>query len=407
MPYVSDTTGDINDRVRLVLDGSEVLIAESWDTVDSVLSQPSAWSLELGQGNVVSELLKKYPPHTPYELFIGNAQQFTGRIDARGAAQPPGGGTTVRFRGRDALAPLESSDIKAELSIEDPTYPRIVWKALQAVGIARMDDPEPPPPDGNPENLLKYTNVANRSVKAGVKVVEILPVVTVTEFLAGKLGIGGESTGQCRGKVGTTWHSFIRHYLDRAGLFLWAAADGTFVLSAPNINQKPVYEIVRRRNVDFSNVVGMSFDDDTAHRHSDYTIYSHGGGKKHGASKAKGSFTDSEMVDYGFDYPGCLKDSFVQSADEAAYLARRKLSEQRRSSWKLTYTVRGSTLPVYKGANGARAVVTTDTIVHVDDEELGIVDDLYIESVRRRRGPGTTTEIRLMRREDAVFGGVD
>lgn len=402
--YVSDTTGGIQDRIRLVLGGDEVVIAEAWDVQESVLSQPCAWAIETGWGDVAADLLKRYPPNTPFQLYVADAKQYTGKLDSRGAHQPPGSGTTIRFRGRDALGPLESSDVVAELDIAGATYPRIVWKALQLVGLAPKEQADPPPPN-TPGAILQYSNAANRSIKSGVKIAEILPVIVVEEFLAGELSIGGESSGQCRAKVGQSWHAFVRHYLDRAGLFLWADADGNFILSAPNVNQKAAYQIVRRRGRNKSNVVAMSFEDDTSRRHTDYTIYSRGGGKKHGAAKAKGSFVDSEMVDYGFSYPGCIRDSFVQSSAEAAYLARRKLAEERRSGWKLSYVISGNRLQVYGGSE--TAIVTTDTIVHVDDEELGLDGDFYVESIRRRRGPQTTTEIHLMRKEDIIFGGAD
>lgn len=396
--FVSDTTGDVDETVRLVVGGKEIVIATGWDIQEGVLSQPSAWGIELGWGGVAAPILQAIPPRTPFQLYVGKALQFSGYTDYRGATQSANGGTSLQIGGRDALAPLESSDVTAEISIENPTYPRIVWRAMQQVGLAPKNVPEPDP------KILHFSNAANRNIKSGVKVVEILPVVTVTEFLSGKLGIGGEASGQCRSKVGETWHHFCRRYLDRAGLFLWANADGTFTLSAPNVNQPPTYELVRRRNRNKSNAIGAIFREDTTGRHSEYTVYARTGGKKHGATKAKGSFVDQEMVDFGFTYPGCLRDAAVQSAAEAAFLARRKLAEERRSGFRLSYQFPGHSLPVFQG-KGQRAIVVPDTILHVDDEELGFARNFYVESVRKRRGPGTTTEVHLMRTEDVIFGG--
>lgn len=405
--FASDTVGNINEAVRLELGGEEILIAESYDIQESVLTQPSAWAIQLGWGGVARDLLAKYPPGTKYQLFIGDDLQSTGWIDARGASQPPNGGTTIRFRGRDALAALQSSDVVSNLTLANPTYPEIVWNALQKVGLA------PTTVQWSKDNpavtaVLKSSNAANRSLKAGVKIVEILPVLTVDEYLAIPTGVIGVERAEIQTKVSERWHAFVRRYLDRAGLFLWAAADGTFILSQPNANQQAAYQLIRRRSGNVSNVVAFDYEDDTTHRHSEYTVFSRGGGKKHGRAKVHGSFDDAEMENvYGLIRPGAIRDAVVQSAAEAAYLARRRLAEERRTGWRLSYTLSGHTLPTSSHANSSRAIVVPDSIVHVDDEEIGINEDLYVESVRRVRGPQTTTEIHLMRKDDLFFGGPD
>ena len=426
-PSAGDTVGNLNDRVRLTLGSDEIVIAESWDVQESVLSNPTSWTMELGWGRTSAALLKAYPPGTPYRLYVGGALQMTGTVDGRGAKQSPGSGTSLRFRGRDALAPLESSDITAQVTFANPTYPELVWHALQAVGIA----PKTPltlvaAPDGNGQvstallgggtmtmtsaggiPVLRTSNAANRSIKAGVKITEVAPVRTVDEYLALPSGVIGVQKVDLQGKVSESWHRFVRRYLDRAGLFLWAAADGGIILTQPNIQQKPAYAIVRRRSGNTSNVIGMDFDDDTSRRHSSYVIYSRGGGKKHGPAKAKGEFADDEMNAYGLDRPGCIRDATAQSGAEAAFLARRRLCEERRSGWRLSYTISGHTLPVNTQAGAARATVVHDTLVHVEDDELGLMGNFYIEAVRKRRGPETTAELHLVRPTDLVFGGPD
>jgi prophage tail gpP-like protein len=411
VPYASDTVGDTDDRVRLVLGTDEVLIAESWDVHEGILVQPSAFTIELGNGAVAADLLGRYPPGTIFRLYVGTALQFTGWTDSRGLSQGGGHGTTVRFRGRDALAALESSDIVANLTLNNPTYPEIVWKALQLVGLAPATPLSLTTTGGvsystaknsSGRPILATSNAANRSIKAGVKVIETSPVETVADYLAN--GSLGTERVAIQGKVSEKWHGFVRKYLDRAGLFLWAAADGTFVLSQPNAGQRPTYQIVRTRDGNTSNVTGCEFDEDATHRHSTYTIYGRGGGRKHGPSKAKGAFDDLEMQNvYGLTRPGAIHDAVVQSASEAQFLARRKLAEERRSGWRLSYTFSGHRLPLV-GGSGESAIVVPDTVVKVDDEELGISQCMYVETVRRRRGPGTTTEVHLMRPIDLIFG---
>jgi prophage tail gpP-like protein len=400
--FISDVIG-VDDLVRLVLGGTTIAIAERWDIRESILSQPPAWSIQLGWSDVAKQLIQSYPPGTPAQLFIGSALQFTGVTEARGADQPPGGGTTVIIRGRDRLKVLFKSSVRAEISCNVTTYADLVWFALQQVGLVPMGSGKADP------NILVRSNAANRSIKAGVPVTEILPHRTVQQILD-DTGLGGPNVGVVnttpQAKIDETWYRFLRRHLDVAGLFLWAAADGTYVLSTPNADQKPTYRLDRligQPNNAGANVVGVSFEDNTEQRHSEAVIYGRGGGRIAGRGKSKGDFVDAEIQGYGFDEPIVFRNRHVNCGAEASYFARRKIGEERRSGWHLEYTVSGHSLPFIDGPS-QRAVLVPDTVVLVHDEELGFDGPFYIESVVRKRDPKTTTTIRLMRPEDLVFG---
>lgn len=391
--FISDLIGSTEDSVRLVLGEDQVLVAESWDTSESVFSQPGTWSITLGWGKVITDFLTRYPKRTPFNLYVGNALQFSGRTDGNFVSQAIGGGTTLTIRGRDALAPLQDSFVEAAESFSDETYSGLVKRALKRAGL-------------NPD-LLRTSNLANRKVKAGVPVKELAPAPTVDEILATPTGTtAGVFHSVLQAKVNETWHEFVRRHIDRAGLFLWAAADGTFVLSAPNVKQEPTYKLVRRRGENLGgNVLAMEFADDATHRHARVIIYGHGGGKAAGRAKAKGAWIDEEMVALQYTQAKVYHDTHVQNPQQADFFARRRIAEERRAGWRLTYTIAGHTLPsLVEG--GDRAVIIPDTLVYVDDEELGLQDSFYIEGVRRTRGPQTTTTITLQRREDVLFGEI-
>ena len=69
----------------------------------------------------------------------------------------------------------------------------------------------------------------------------------------------------------------------------------------------------------------------------------------------------------------------------------------------LSYTLAGHTTPRIGGRD--RVVWAVDTVVEVDDQELGIAGTFWIEAVEFSRGPETNTTITLMRPGDLVFGG--
>lgn len=406
--FLSDQIGALDDAIALVLAGEQVVTAQTWSHTEGILSQPCEWNLRLGWGDVAAGLLKKYPKHTPFELYVGNVLQASGWTDGINANQSPGGATTVVIHGRDKLAKLHDTSVKAQTGVNVATYPDLCWFALQQVGLAPKGKPIDP-------TILRVDNVANRNIKSGVPIQSILPHRTVEQILedAGLGTLGGQNTGavhsQPIARIAETWHQFLRRYLDRAGLMLWAAADGSFVLSAPNANQPPTYKLVRQTGLPNagSNVVGCSYQDDGTHRHTEAIVYGRGGGRKLGHVKAKGGFTDQEMIDAGYgDQPIVFHDTACHTGAEAAYFARRKLAEERRGGWRLEYTVAGLTLP-YAGDLNQRAVLVPDTVVEVQDLELGIDGPFYIETVARQREPATLTTIRLMRPEDLVFGGPD
>lgn len=383
-PFDSDSLGVGPDAVRLTLGDEDVVIAESWEIKQSILTQPAAFSIRIGWGDVAAQLIKKYPPRTPFTLSIGNVVQQSGAIDAI-RCDAATGATTLTIRGRDSLAPLHDAYITADESLQDATFGDVVAKALTASGIEDF--------------TLQTSNAANRKAITGVGVVQIADPD------------GGENPQtqkinrvlQC--KVGERQYHHVKKCLDRAGLFLWASTTlNFFILSEPNAKQRPAYRIVRQRGADRNavNVISATFNNDTAGRYSEAIVYAKGGGKKFGRVTTSGAFVDDEMFNLGFTRPMVLKDATVTNAEQAEFYARRKLAETRRAGWQLSYTLAGHSTPSLIG--GQRAVWAVDTVVEVDDEEFGLQGQFYIESVEFRRGPETTTVLTLQRPQDLIFG---
>jgi prophage tail gpP-like protein len=392
--------GGRDDSVKLLVNGQQLLIAESWNVNEGVLSQPAGFSITIGSGDLAASLIQTFQPGPNYifQLLVGNVLQQSGYLDAVMAGQPPGSATKVTLKGRDSLAPLQDTFVTGVIAANVKTYAQLAWFALQQVKLAPSGPIDP--------NILQTDNTANRSAKAGVNVAETKASQAGQEISAGSIA----SPPQAR--LHETWHQFLRRHFDRAGLFFWAANDGSFVLAAPNGNQAPTYLLRRKtgqpKDSLRANVVGMSFQDDRTHRHSEAIVYAKGGGKAFGRVKSKGAFDDDEMQASGYNQPIVFRDANCHNQAEAEFFARRKLAEERRSGWKLEYTVDGHTLPLASASNaaggGQRAVLVPDTVVHVDDDELGFHENFYLESLDRQRGPQTTTTIRLMRLTDLIFG---
>jgi len=385
--YFSDELGKIDDRVRITLGGDDARIIENYTVRQSFLTQPASWSLRLGWGDVVADLIAKYPPGTPYQLFIGDVLQQTGQVDdieVEGSAS----GATVTLTGRDALAPLLDACVTADRSFTNSTYADLVRTVLAQV----LQRPY----------VLELTNERNRSQQAGAAVRQskspLDPLGTPT---------GAAKARPIQAKVGERWYAFVRKQLDRAGLFLFAGADGKFILTSPNADQPPTARIVRRRgqNRNEVNVLSYRYRNATSPRYDSALVYGRGGGRKAGRQKTSATFRDEEMAGYGFPArPLVLRDAHVATAAQAEALARRKIAEARRAGWNLSYRLSGHTVPSLDGTK--KVVWTVDTTVEVIDDELGIRGVFWVESVEFSRAP-TVTTVNLMRPADLLFGGED
>lgn len=387
-----------DDAVRLELGSDEVLVAESYEVTLGVMTQPSAFSLKMGHIGVVADLMKRYPPRSPFRLSIANALQQTGWTDSV-TADIGASETSVSIRGRDRLAPLLDGYVTSERSFADTTYRFMVEEALNEVGVSTLQLGE--------AVIVDYDSSADRMVKTGVPLDEIAPAFEGEE--SSFVGKDGKSVTTSTQKkvvthIGERWFEFVRRQLDRAGLFLWCGADGRFIISRPNRKQKPAYRIVRSLDLrnDAMQIVSSTLTNDTTHRYSDVVIHGRTGAKKYGRVKISGSFEDPEMKAFGYKRSLVFKDGQMMSDAQAILLARRKIAESRRAGFQLSYKMAGHSTPTLDGKG--RAVWSPDTLVDVYDEILGIDEPMYIESVTHASSPERTSTVRLMRPKDLVFG---
>lgn len=381
-----------SNRVVLESEGIPVLYAESYEIALGMLQQPASFALRMGSKSPLREHQELWPPNTPFSLSIGGAVQFTGRSD--GFTSSTGSGSTLTVRGRDALAPLHDAFATSERSFSDATFEQLVNAALTEVhGLSAAP-------------TLIYTNEANRKAITGAPVRQtkppavegVDPAVLAAQPAAGK---------KLQIKMGQRWLSdFLKPELDRAGLFLWAAGDGTLILSTPNTSLEPTYRISRKfvGSVDkvASNVLASDYKNEPTARYSRCDVHCRSAGDTKARVTSFGTYVDEEMVALGYNRPLCIKDDRAKTIQQAEFLARRKIAEARRAGWSLTYTIAGHTLPCL--ATGAPAVVSPDTVIEVDDDVHGLTDRFWVESVVHARNPQTTTRMVLMRLSDVIFG---
>lgn len=377
------------DVVSLILNGETVIQAESYQVKAAVLTQPSAFSMRLGTGDSLAKLIAKFPPNTPFQLKINDNLYQTGHTDSGGSSSS--GSSELVVSGRDVLAKIHDPSIPEEFTLKQVTFKDLVRKALDENGLK--------------DAAIVGSNEANRAAMTGIKrTLELQgPRDALGEHV--ETDSGGLVKKEAEAHFGETWNEYLRRHLDHAGIFLWAASDGSFVVSEPNPNQVPLYQLLRKYKttngiVDASTIIGETFNNDTTGRCSKCNVYTRGPSRKKGRQNAVGSATDKEMVGYGFSRLKVIKDVNAQTPKRAEFWARKHIAETIRRGWRLSYKVFGHTT---KSMIGEHAIWAPDTIVYVDDEKLGLRGNYYVEGVTFDSSPHTTTTLDLMRVDSLIF----
>lgn len=380
MMSLARTAASDDDGVTLELAGKALHLAEAYEVDVDVFTTPAKFSLSLGHAGIASELLRLAEPRTPFRLSIAGRPVMSGLVDGPSCNASD---ATVRISGRDYLQELRT-DLKVERNFGSPGPKELVEDVLQAAGIKAP---------------VVLGNAANRAAVAlGTKVLAEVPA----SLAAVRYGKPHRMT------IGEEVHAFLNRTLAHSGLFLLAAADGSFVVTDVDPDLAPLYSLVhapldRKKR---ANVIDFAFRFETTERASKFVVYARAGGKKSGVLKHRGEAVDEEMVGFGYVRPRGIRDWDGTNDEEASLYARRKIAAQRRRSWQLHFVVNGHTT---RGPHGERAIWAPDTTVNVDSGPLELRDVFYIGGVtyRRSEDAGTTTEIRLTRRSDLLFGSED
>lgn len=381
---MADDFGLADEPVRIQLGNEDIRIAESYTVAVGIFTVPGAFALTLGHAGVVASLIKKFPPRTPFKLYVGETLVQTGLTDGIAAG---GEASTVRIRGRDMMQLLHDSDSESERQYKETTYVELVRAVLKEAGL-------------DPANIIE-TNAANRREATG-------GVAVATERIrAGKRKARYTLEKPATIKVGESYLTFLRRHLDRAGLFLFAAADGAFVLTAPDQLQPAIARLVHAPlGVNArGNVTNADFSNETTGRFSKALVYGRAGGKSFGRSKTNGVYVDQEMVDWGYNRVRTFRDVDTSSNERCENFARRKIAESRRQGWTLSMDAAGHTTPAI--LTGKRMVWCPDIIVNVKSDQYGLDRSMWVESMSLSRDSKTSTSLKLMRTEDLVFGTDD
>lgn len=405
-----------DEGVRLRINGEDITnIYQRYTVSASVFTQPAAFSVTVGDGASVAELRRRFRRGHPVELLVNDNVVARGEIDGIDAHGTP---SVVTFRGRDLCRRLFDNTVSVERSFQNETYYELTRAVLDEVGLedepllvsnelprkhfSKIDAKQSKAPVyADTEEVIKpeiaaYRPYFNPDTQA---MVDALSRVVVRRILVEQ---GRTVRHVVKAKIGTTWWEFLQEQYTKVGIFLWHTPLG-FVLSGPNANQEPSYRLLRRRGEDRNavNVVDASLTEGQPGTHAICVVYGKTGRGKVGRLTCRGEFRDELAIRAGYSERITFEDDEVTSDAEATYVARRRIAEERRNDWRLTYTVAGHSVLASQGLG--RGIWAPDTVVSVVDDEYGLDDLYYLHEVVFSRDPKTTTTLHLMRREDLVF----
>lgn len=389
------------DDVVLTLAGESLAITQSYEVRAGIFMQPAGFAVRVGHGGVARKIIEKYPPGTLFSLAVGGNVVQTGFTDGFGAGEGSGA-TEVTLKGRDMMAPVVKAYVAAETAFSGVTYAELVEQVLALCGLQSYT---------RATGKLQVSNEANRKRITGKQIVQTAPPsvdkvnfeldgAEVTLFRNEVPGTTKSVYKPLKVTLGTKWYEgFLKIQLERGGLFLWAAGDGSIVLSAPNPAQEPAFRIFRPQRGERgpSNVIAGPWTVNHEGRYQNWVVYGRGGGLQFGRWKTRGEYVDPEITDGSTN---THHDNSCDTLRKCEHLARRRAAEANRDAWNLTYKVAGHSTDGRLG----RGVWAPDTMVAVDDRELGIAGNFYLESLTMNCGPEKTTTLRLMRPEDLLFG---
>lgn len=364
---------------RIVLeDGWELTRLLSYSYRSDFLIPSDTWTFTIPAADVWDSIRDVVAPDFRVEFYVKDRLQGTGFIDSV-EVSAGSSGSTVTVSGRDVLKPLLKAHIHPDILVKGKTVEDLVLAVVE-----------------------KY----------------YLPGSVPTVFndnRANKLLVGVEGAGQARATIKEQIEycqahpqevafNFVARNLRRFGLWMWAAADGSLVVSGPTYDQPASYEIIRSRSgVGTPHVIGSRYKIDRSSVPSSIRVRGKSTAKEFEKETVTDSVIDSEFRGRHFIEPMYIVHDQAESKKEAAAFARQEMSDAKRNSEVYECEVVGHTNP----ATGN--VYAIDTIAVVQDQFCGIDQEMYLVAREFSQSPsrGTITNLRFVPKNTIQFSDVD
>ncbi len=396
-------------------------------TISTDLLQPAdEFSLAVQFTREAWDLL---PPDQIVSVFVDSTKILTGFVDERSKTSDPGSGTGIELRGRDKSGRLvdESAPLFRFGGL------KIKELAEKIVGIGVDADPL--------FERVTLVNTRNRSLLRDTRARQARairePLVSVASqafrFAAAPLGFASGFGAQIPRTVerpavidpgifqgraapkkvapGTTRWAVLEKFIREARLIAWSTGDGReLFVGLPNYEQEAQYYFFEAAtdsdNRDQTNAK-ITVRHTVADRYSKITAVGAARGTRsnYGSNVTKNRGVvrnnpdDPDGVGIAFLRRKALviTDDSIKNPRDALERAEREMLERDANALEVFVDVPGHS-QVYAGETPT--VYAVDTIARVEDEDTGLLGDMYVTSVEftRSRGGGTRSTLRLVPR---------
>lgn len=379
----------------------------SIDYKQDFLTPSDAWSFSINQDELSDIDKIAIVPRTRVELYVDAQRQTVGYIDDIKIASSRTSGTVMTISGRDWLSPAVDCHVDPKSRFKSTmTYLDVVQEVFGPFGV----------------HVFADDNDANRNAITGSK----YGVRTKKNGSALKSVINHE----LKPYPNEGAFAFASRVTQRAGLWIWPAADGqTVVVGIPQFDQDARYQLRHRlddgtkNNVMDSSVAQSSKDQPTA-----IIATGFGGGGEYAKSPLKGGIINPviEAVDVSnivdaypeiqflpiptatskaitpIAEPGARPlfkyDPESHTQDELNNFLYRELSMCMRKSLQARYTIEGYRLN--------QQAIAIDTIIDVDDDRSNVHSPMWVlgRTLTKDVSGGTRTTLDLIRPGSLIFG---
>lgn len=357
-------------------DGSTISRWQNYEINSEFLTPTDGWSFSFTTPTEWKRLRGVCRKDAQIEIEVDGCLQLTGWIDEVKAGC---GGTkpvTVNVQGRDILKVLCDANVHPDIPLKG--------KKIYEVVEATIGSLYP-----NVGRKVITDNAANREILTGVKGFKKSAKSRKTQT----------ELDYCKGKANEGAFEFLARNLRRFGLWMWSDAEGNIIVSSPDYDQAPCCSIIHREGEKRAKVLDASYVERATQVPSQILVRGKGSEKEFQKGNAEGFVSDPDrklFVPRYVSHPQCTDDAQAQ-----AY-AEQEMTEAKKDAKVYECILRGHS----DEATGC--VYAVDTIIHVEDDILGVSEDMWVRERTFRRGiDGTTTSLKLVPRGSVVFSDVD
>jgi len=364
----------------LLENGGEIVGWTSYSINSDFLTPTDGWSFTVGGKKSWDKIKDVVKPDYKIKILIDGKPQLSGWIDVVTLTSDEGG-LTVNIQGRDILRPLIKSNIYPGFKIKDKTVEQmietIVWSYYT----------EPPDIYFDPDSerqVLGITSSYKKKDRSALK-------KKLIEY--------------CQAHPGEGVFEFLSRNIRRHGLWVWAAADGSIVVGGPEYDQEPSYIIERKEGTKRVSARSAAY----THDRTDVVAAMHIRGKsikkEWNKTTVVGAASDQEArstSESGFAEVAFTQHDQAESAEQCDNFALQEMSRLKQNERVYTCTMVG-----HKDLKTGNTY-QVNTVATVDDEFLGVQEDMFVVSrTFRRDSGGTTTDLKLVPLGSIVLSDVD